>query len=78
MESDAEKKFQNLTYHGDESNWSFHRYADMHKDHNTILNSIMKHQFQGIYERTNICFLGEGISTRYIISVKSLTTQSTN
>ena len=48
MAAVAEKKLAQYSYTGKKKNWTFEKYATLHKEHHNILESLNEHGYTGI------------------------------
>ena len=47
MESMAERRLCDTSYHGEKQNWSFERYVSVHKEQHHILQIFQEHRYKG-------------------------------
>ena len=67
----ADKKLSQCTYTGEKRNWTFKKYATLHKEHHNILESLKDHGYTGINQKSKVGYLSKGINTTSLDSVKT-------
>ena len=71
MAAGEEKKLAQCSYTGEKRNWTFEKYATLHKKHHDILESLKEHGYTGIDQRSNVRYLSEDIKTDSLELVKT-------
>ena len=67
-----QKKLSQWTYTGEKRNWTFDKYDTLHKEQHNTLESLTEHGYTGIYHRSKVRYLSDGIKTTGLDSVKTL------
>ena len=63
MAAGAYKKLAKLTYTGEKRNWTFEKYATLHKEQHNILEILKEHGYTCIDQPSRVRYLSEGINT---------------
>ena len=71
MEDGADKKLAQCSYTEEKRNWTFEKYATLHKEHYNILESLKDHGYTIIDQRSKFRYLSEVIKTTRLYSVKT-------
>ena len=66
-----EKKLTQCSYTGEKRNWTFEKYATLHKEQHNILEILKDHGYTWIEQRSMVRYLSEGIKTTSLDSVKT-------
>ena len=65
-----EKNLAQYSYTGKKRNWTFEKYATLHKEHHNILDSLKEHGYTCIDQISKVRYLSEGIKNTILDSVK--------
>ena len=63
MAADPKKKLDQCTYTKKKRNWTFKKYANLHKEQKNILNILKEHGYTGIDQRSKVRYLSKIINT---------------
>ena len=63
MADGKDKKLAQCSYTEEKRNWTFDKYATLHKEQNNILERLKEHGYSVIKQRYKVRSLSEGINT---------------
>jgi hypothetical protein len=67
----AEERLQSTRYSGDNHNFDFEKYVQIHTEQHPVLNGLMKHGYWGVDEISKVRLIFSGITTSNYDIVKS-------
>ena len=59
MATGAEKNLSQWSYTGETRYWNFEKYASLHKEQHNILESLNKHGYTGIDQKSKVRYLSD-------------------
>jgi hypothetical protein len=71
MSAMAEHKLNNTFYRGEQRNWNFEKFVKIMVDQHAILESLTRHGYAGIDERSKVCHLLNGVKSSALNTVKT-------
>ena len=71
MAADTKKKLAQWTYTGENRNYTFDKYATLHKEQHNILEILKDNGYTCIDQKSKVRYLSEGINTTSLDSVKT-------
>ena len=71
MANIAERQLRDVSYFGEKPNWTFKKVVTVHKEQYHVLISLEKHAYKGIYERSKVRHLIDGVKTAKLDTIKA-------